>query len=135
MSGHVRMPSGAPIAAACAVALMTAPPLLRATTIVPTPARVSSSSSSTWDSRPSIRCTDPTPCSMARMQPAILGIIPPEITPELISCCTRSVPTRVISEAGSSTSASSPGTSVRKMSFSAASSWAISVAASSALML
>ena len=81
--------------------------------IVPTPASLNSSSSSTCGSRPSSRWADPTPLVTAWRQAAIFGIIPPVSVPSSRSAWRAAASIRLMRLVGSATSASSPSTSVR----------------------
>ncbi len=106
-----------------------------ASTIVPTPESVNSSSSSAWGTRPSRMWARLTPARTARAQASTLGIMPPCAPPlRMISSITSSDALR-ITVVGSSATMRSPSMSVRKISFSACRASASAPATVSALML
>mmetsp|Transcript_122560 Transcript_122560/g.341580 ORF Transcript_122560/g.341580 Transcript_122560/m.341580 type:complete len:299 (+) Transcript_122560:107-1003(+) len=109
-----------------------------ATIVVPSLAPSSDASSSSkiaCGRRPSIMCVARTPESRALRQQVTLGIMPPATTPLLISSCAPSLSTSAMSDVGSFTSRSRPGTSVMSTNSLASSAPAIAAAAMSALML
>src|SRR5690606_5124647 len=99
---------------------------------VPTPPRVKISRSSACSSRPSMMWTLRTPCSSAARAFSILGIMPPLTAPVAMSSRARSGVKEGISAPPPSTT---PGTSVKRTSFSAPSATAIAAANGSALTL
>ena len=81
--------------------------------MVPMPASVKSSISSTCGTVPLSMCTERTPFCTDAMQASILGIMPPLIVPSAMSARASLTLARRMRLLGSLTSASSPSTSVR----------------------